>query len=102
MSKTKDETVKTTGAVVSRQLVGIENRNRNMIIEIYKTQKSGRGGRIVGDFKIIDVGDGDYAKDLVEFKNKEFRNSKEFIEEAKLKNKDITHVINCNGLKVYK
>lgn len=102
MSKTKDGTVKDTGAIVSRQLIGIENRNRNMIIEIYKTQKSGRGGRIIGEFKIIDVGDGDYANDLMNFKNREFCNSREFIEEAKLKNKDITHVINCNGLRIHK
>lgn len=101
MSKTKDGTVKETGAVVSRQLIGVENRNRNMIIEIYKTQKCGRGGRIVGEFKIIDVGNGDYADDLKDFKDREFSSSKEFIEEAKLKNKDITHVINCNGLKVH-
>ena len=103
MSKTKEGTVKETGAVVvNRQLIGIEDRNRDLIIEIYKTQKIGQGGRIVGEFRIIDVGNGDYAKDLIDFKDKLFNSAKEFIEEAKLKNKDITHLINCNGLKIHK
>lgn len=102
MSKTKDETVKETGAVVCRQLIGIEDRNKDLIVEIYKTQKPGRGGRIVGEFKIIDVGNGYYANALKDFQNIIFSSAKEFIEKAKLKNKDITHVINCNGLKIHK
>lgn len=102
MSKTKEGTVKETGAIVSRQLIGIEARNKDLIIEIYKTQKAGRGGRIVGEFKIIDVGNGYYANDLMDLKNKTFSSAKEFIEEAALKNKDITHLINCNGLKIHK
>jgi hypothetical protein len=96
MSKTKDGTVKETGAIVSRQLIGIEERNKNLIIEIYKTQKVGRGGRIIGEFKVLEVGNGRYAKDLKDFKERKFSNAKEFIEEAQLKNEDITHVINCN------
>lgn len=102
MSKTKDGTVKETGAVVSRQLIGIEKRNNNLIVEIYKTQKPGRGGRIIGEFKIIDAGNGDYADYLKDFENISFNSAKEFIEQARLKNKDITHVINCNGLKIHK
>lgn len=102
MSKIKDGTVKETGAVVCRQLIGIEERNKDLIVEIYKTQKPGRGGRIVGEFKIIDTGKGYYANDLKDFENIPFNSAKEFIEKTKLKNKDITHVINCNGLKIYK
>lgn len=102
MSQNKDGTVKETGAIVSRQLIGIEDRNRNLIVEIYKTQKVGHGGRIVGEFKIINTGNGYYAKELKEFEGKTFSKAKDFIEQAKLKNSDITHVINCNGLKIYK
>ena|SRR5688500_16112961 len=102
MSQTKSGTVKETGAVVSRQLIGIEDRNKNLVVEIYKTQKIGNGGRIIGEFKIINAGNGYYAKELKEFEGKTFYKAKEFIEEAKLKNKDITHVINCNGLRIYK
>lgn len=102
MSKTKKGTVKETGAIVSCQLIGIEERNKNLIIEIYKTQKIGRGGRINGEFKILEIGNGRYVKDLKDFKDRKFSSAKEFIEEAQLKNEEITHVINCNGLKIHK
>lgn len=102
MSKIKEGTVKETGANANQRLIGIEDRNKDLIVEIYKTQKVGRGGRLVGEFKIIDVGNGYYAKDLMDFKGRTFFSAKDFIEEAKLKNEDITHVINCNGLKIYK
>lgn len=102
MSKTKDGTVKETGADVNQQLIGIEDHNKNLIIEIYKTQKIGHGGRITGPFKIIEIGNGKYANDLQFSKDRTFDNAKIFIEEARLTNKDITHVINCNGLKIHK
>ena len=98
MSTTKEGTVKETGAVVSRRLIGIEERNKNMIVEIYKTQKAGRGGRILGEFTIIDAGNGYYSREIKDFLGQRFKNSKDFIEKAKVRNKDITHVLNCNGL----
>ena len=101
MSQTKDGTIKETGAIINQQLIGIDDRNRNLIIEIYKTQEP-KGGRIVGEFKIISAGDGSYAKELKEFEGETFSNAKKFIDAARLKDEKITHIINRNGLKIYK
>jgi hypothetical protein len=69
MSKTKEGTVKERGAIVSRRLIGVEARNKNMIVEIYKTQKAGRGGRILGEFTIIDAGNGYYSGEVKIFRS---------------------------------
>lgn len=37
MSKTKEGTVKETGAISNQHLIGIEDRNKGLIVEIYKT-----------------------------------------------------------------
>ena len=103
MSLTKAGTVKETGASANDLLIGVEDCNAGLTIRIHKQQKSGRGGRVIGKFDLIKVGNGYYAHHLKQFEGERFDTAKIFIEEFKpLIGLDNTHIINCNTLAVYK
>lgn len=103
MSKTKDEaTAYWLGANVGDKLVGIDHRNKGLIIEIFELQEAKDGGSVKGDFKVVEIGQWKGADKLKDLEGKSFT-SEDFIEEVRIRlnNPKITHLVNINGLKIH-
>ncbi len=102
MSKTKEEaTAYWLGANAGDKLVGIERRNKGLIIEISELQEE--GGPVKGEFKIIEIGSWENADKLKDLECKNFT-ATSFIEEVKIRldNSKITHLVNINGFQIHK
>lgn len=104
MSKTKPGTVKETGAKSGDILFGIEKSNNGLKIRIHKNQAPGNGGRIEGDFDLLEAGDGVYASYLHEFVGDAFLSASELIENVARKSgaQKCTHILNRNMMRVSK
>lgn len=104
MSKTKEEaTAYWLGANVGDELIGIESRNKGLIIKVSTLQEPKAGGPVKGEFKVKKIGDWENADKLKDLENNNFT-ANSFIEEVKMRlnNPKITHLVNINGFKIRK
>ena len=102
MSKTKDEaTAYWLGASAGDKLIGIERRNKDLIIEISELQEE--GGPVKGEFTVVEIGNWKGAGNLKDLEGKNFT-ANGFIEEVKIRldNFKIKWLLNINGFKIYK
>ena len=104
MSKTKDEaTAYRLGANIGDELIGIENRNKGLIIEVLKIQEPKAGGPVKGEFKVKNIGIWKGANKLKDVEGNSFT-AGSFIEEVKTRLGDpkIKWLVNINGFKIHK
>jgi hypothetical protein len=103
MSKTKENSAYWYGANVGDKLVGIERRNKGLVVEIFKLQEAKEGGPLKGDFKVKEIGIWKGADKLKDLEDKIFT-AEDFIEEVKVRlNKPkIKWLVNLNGFEILK
>lgn len=103
MSKTKKDSAYWYGANVGDQLIGIEPRNKGLVIEVFNLQEAKEGGPIKGDFKVKEIGEWEGADKLKDLENKVFT-ANDFIEKVRIRlNKPkIRWLVNLNGFKILK
>jgi hypothetical protein len=92
--------VKSTGAPARTILQGAFNFNEGLRVRVHEQQPPGWGGRIVGEFELLDAGTGKYAPYLKGFVGHTFASAKELIDRVSLQPgaEKCTHILNCNTL----
>jgi hypothetical protein len=98
---TKANLVESTGCKKGDSLVGAYDVNRDMKIRVFCAQSKG-GGKIEGDFDLLDAGTGTYAAAMAEFVGRHFDSAKELIGlvRKKLGTKEYTYALNKEMLLV--
>jgi hypothetical protein len=98
-------TVSDTGAAANQVLIGVEEHplNRGLRIKVHRAQPKGSGRRIAGSFELIQAGEGDYSRYLLEHVGESFESAAGLIatirEKATAAEK-CKHILNCNKLRV--
>jgi hypothetical protein len=102
MSATKSETVKGTGAAAGSILTGSEAVNQGLRLRIYDEQPPGHGGRIQGQFDLLDAGSGPYAHYLTDVVGQTFEAASDLIElvARHAGAEQCRHILNANLLVV--
>jgi hypothetical protein len=103
MSKTKENSAYWYGANIGDKLIGIEPRNKGLIVEVCKLQGAKEGGPLKGDFRIVEIGEWKGADKLKDLEGNVLT-SKDFIEEVsvRLNKPKIKWLVNLNGFKILK
>jgi hypothetical protein len=98
MARTRGGTVKETGAYAGDVLIGMEEMNRNLLIQVHEDQRAGDGKRITGRFDLLRAGDGSYHEYIAEHFRDDPYTADELIRRIRFRDEDCTHILNKNSL----
>ncbi len=108
-NKTPEGTVKDTGALATSILIGVDDHNRGLRIQIDEDQEQS-GKTIVGAFDVLDAGNGKYANAFEPHVGKRYESAKDMIADVQntantieaLRDSEPTHFLLGSNLKVEK
>lgn len=101
MAEHHSRSVKFTGAKCGDCLIGARPLNQELIIKIDNDQEiDGKGGRVLGSFKLLHAGNGDNCQQLEKMVGRNFDSASELVEEVRAISgaSKVTHILNRGEL----